>query len=132
MAERKTTTSKTGGLDRQRNGGMLATAGTGALPPLLTGIRITPATYCQYADRVRASDLLEVDFDVRTPDSGGGLYLVEEIGPRGVKWFGCRRFSREPSGLRMDYTGKNDWRPIDLHAVGWRVVGCVRNVYRPV
>lgn len=104
-------------------------------PPLLTGILVVPAMSCQYADQVRASDLLEVDFDVRRVVEPG-LYLVEELGGRGVAWRGCRRFERRPTHkgerLWMDYTGAMDWRPIDLDDVGWRVVGHVRSVYRKV
>lgn len=104
-----------------------------APPKRLTGIHVIPADFCYYPGAVHSADMLEVDFDARDP--GTGLYLVEEHGPHGVTWMGCRHFDRMPlptgsCGLWMDYTGEKDWRPIDLDEVGWRVVGRVCRVYR--
>lgn len=115
------------------NGSTIRILGDQAPPKRLTGIHVIPAPDCYYLGAVHSADMLEVDFDARDPSAG--LYLVEEHGPHGVTWMGCRRFDRRPlstgsGGLWMDSSGEKDWRPIDLDEVGWRVVGRVCRVYR--
>jgi hypothetical protein len=96
-----------------------------------TGVRIIPALACMYPPAVKSDDLLLVDFDDREISTGGGLYLVEEIGRNGVSWMGCRRFDRHPDQTLIDIDGEGDWKPINLDAVGWRVAGHVQQVYKP-
>ena len=98
--------------------------------PNMTGRLIVPAYDCIYSPSVEATDLLRVDFDVREVNSDG-LYLVEELGPRGVVWRGCRRFARMPE-LHMDRTGRGAWHPLPHPSnVNLRIVGHVETVYKP-
>ncbi len=94
----------------------------------VSGIRMLSGRTCTYPPAIDARDLVEVDFDVRGAGTGGGLYLVEV---QGAKAGICRRFITTPHGLEVDRTGNGDWQFIDLDAVGWRIVGLVRQVYKP-
>lgn len=107
----------------------LATSAPASDARLLSGLLVLRATGCWYPPAVSPNDILEVDFDCRAVD-GDGLYLIEELSVRGVEWRGCRRFSRSPGGLEMDYTGRGDWREIDLGRARMRVVGKVKGIYK--
>lgn len=97
--------------------------------PTLAGRMVVPATACQYPPAIQSTDLLEVDFDAKNPTDG--LYLVEELSPKGVEWRGCRRFQRTPDGLAIDESGGGAWRYIaSPQSCGIRVVGRICQVYR--
>lgn len=96
-----------------------------------TGQRLIPAGFCYYPPAVKSADLLLVDFDAREIGTGGGLYLVEEVKGGGVTWMGCRRFDRHPGQTLVDIDGAGSWKPIDLLAVGWRIAGEVKQVFKP-
>jgi hypothetical protein len=97
----------------------------------LTGRGLIPADLCQYADVIRAGDLLRVDFDTITVRKAG-LYLVEAINSEGVAWMGCRRFDRNINGvMSIDQSGRGDWRDLpSLSGAGLRVAGYVEAVLR--
>lgn len=104
-----------------------------AAPSRLCGVALVPAGLCVYGAAVGAADVLRVDFDC---DRIGrdGLYLVEAMTDDGVAWMGCRRFARGIDGaLSVDDSGRGDWREVGAgDAGGFRVVGCVEQVYRAV
>lgn len=96
-----------------------------------TGRAIFDADSCQYADVVRAGDLIAANFDAKEVHTGGALYLVEAVERGRVVWRGCRRMMRVPSGITIDQSGRGDWVTLpSLKAAGWRVAGRVEKVYR--
>jgi len=106
---------------------------TAPLRLILSGVHIVPGSIgCCYPPQVDAGDLLEVDFDQRSLSSDG-LYLVELIETSGgEKWRGCRRFQRKPGEWWIDQSGDKEWSKISsVDAIGLRVVGYVREVYKP-
>lgn len=96
-----------------------------------SGQRLIPADTCYYPPAVKSADLLLVDFDAREIGAGGGLYLVEEIRGGSVTWMGCRRFDHHPGQTLLDIDGEGSWQPINLQAIGWRIAGAVRQVFKP-
>ena len=99
----------------------------------LSGRRIVPASLgCYYPPTVDTADLLDVDFDQQRLVSDG-LYLVELVEQGRVVWRGCRRFSVMPiSGWSIDERGDGTYRRIKSpESLGLRIVGCVKEVYKP-
>lgn len=96
------------------------------------GVVLREAYDCWYPPHVQRTDLLQVDFGVRSIQDPG-LYLVEEPGGDGVVWRGCRLFARasDNQSVRMDATGDGDWVGAGQLSQ-LRVVGRVRQVFRPV
>lgn len=118
---------------------MNALAGLPAPAPIMPGAAMPSGramldgSQCQTGERVQAGDLLAVNFDVRDVSPGGGLYLLQSSRP-GDAWRGCRYMMRTLSGgITIDDSGRGDWVTVpDMSATGWRVVGAVETVYRPV
>lgn len=97
----------------------------------LSGQAIFDADSCQYADVVRAGDLVAANFDDKDVHTGGALYLVEALEGGRVVWRGCRQMKRVPEGIAIDQDGRGDWVTLpSLDAAGWRIAGRVENVYR--
>ncbi len=107
--------------------------------PGLSGQRLVFGGYCQYGDQVVAQDVLYVDFDCKNV-SADGLYLLEFMDGSEVDWIGCKRFAVVPGGIRVDWDGAGRWMPaanlpsgrVRIFDAEARVVGCVRQVYKPV
>lgn len=97
----------------------------------LAGRALFDADSCQYADVVRAGDLISADFGVKDVHSCGGLYLVEAVEEGRVVWRGCRQMMRVTAGIAIDQNGRGEWVTLpSLDAAGWRIAGRVENVYR--
>lgn len=96
-----------------------------------SGRALLDGSQCQTGEHVKPSDLLAVNFNVRTVSTGGGLYLVQSRLP-GREWRGCRYLMRTTTGITIDQDGRGDWATVaSMEDTAWEVVGKVETVYRP-
>ena len=96
-----------------------------------SGRALLDGTQCQTGERVKAGDLLAVNFDVRDLCTGGRLHLVQSRQP-GREWRGCQFMMRTLTGVAIDRDGCGDWVTVaDLGETAFQVVGAVETVYRP-
>lgn len=110
-----------------------ASSASGPSGTRLRGRMLVPAHDCWYPPAVDAQDMLLVDFDAASVESGQvGLYLVEEMSEDRIVWRGCRKIAAKPECVRIDVSGTGDWVPVGaLESIGVRVVGRVDEVYKP-
>lgn len=80
---------------------------------------------------IEANDVLDVDFDRRTPHEG--MYLLSMDSHTEHRWFGARRFQQTPTGLKVQETGAGSaWVQVTPAMLArMSIVGLVREIYKP-